>query len=328
MNLRLALYRLAAEHRLDAQACDTLAQCAGLDRQPADVARRVAQGMAVLAAALIGVGLVSWVAANWQGMSRFARFGLLQAVVLALCAGAAWRPGARGPLALLAFLAVGALFASFGQTYQTGADPWQLFATWALLCLPLALAVRSDVLWAPWALVAMTAVSLWLHAHTGHRWQVKPQDLGAHALAWSAALALVLALGPRASRWTGAGPWARRTAVTLAVTLLTGSALGALFHAPVAPHYALGLFLLAAASAALSRPRSFEVYGLGAAALGVNTLMVAGLARWLLGDPDPGEPIGRLLLIGLAAAGLLAATVQWVLRQARCAAQASTKERR
>ena len=41
------------------------------------------------------------------------------------------------PMGLLAMLGMGALFAYFGQTYQTGADPWQLFALWAALSLPL-----------------------------------------------------------------------------------------------------------------------------------------------------------------------------------------------
>ena len=31
-------------------------------------------------------------------------------------------------MALLAMLNIGGLFAFFGQTFQTGADPWQLFA--------------------------------------------------------------------------------------------------------------------------------------------------------------------------------------------------------
>ena len=34
-----------------------------------------------------------------------------------------------------------------GLTYQTGADPWQLFATWALMLLPLAALGRSPLLW-------------------------------------------------------------------------------------------------------------------------------------------------------------------------------------
>jgi hypothetical protein len=316
MDLRLALHELAALHRLDADATRRLHELAGLDGEPPALAGLLPRGMAVLAAGLGGLGLIFWIAANWETLGRFGRFALLQGVFLAACAGTLWRPAAREPLLLLALLAIGGLFAYFGQTYQTGADPWQLFALWALLALPLAVAARSDVLWAPWALVAMSAVSLWVHAHAGHRWRVEPHDLQAHAIGWAAALALVAALSPPWSRFTGTGLWALRTALTLAVMMVTATALGGLFHSPVAPHYLLGLALLALAAAALARPRTFDVYGLSAVALGLNTLLVAGLARMLfrLGG---GDPIGPLLLLGVTAAGLLAGTVAAVLKAAR-----------
>ena len=91
-------------------------------------------------------------------MKRRPSYALLAAAAVAVLAAAA-RPALRVPGALAALLATGALFAYFGQTYQTGADPWQLFALWALLTLPLALAARSDALWLPWCLVAMAAPS-------------------------------------------------------------------------------------------------------------------------------------------------------------------------
>jgi uncharacterized membrane protein len=318
MNLRLALYELAWRHRLAGADLPALEAHAGLGREPEAVPHWAPRAVAGLAAALIGLGLAFWVAANWQALGRFGRFALLEAVVLAMCVGAFARPAARGPLGLLALLAIGGLFAYFGQTYQTGADPWQLFALWSLLALPLALAARSDLLWAPWALVATTAVALWVHAHTAHRWRVEPQDLQVHLMGWALALGLVLALGPVLRRWTGAGPWARRTAVTLMVVTVTATSLGALFfYREVAPQYALGLLLLVLAAVLLSLPRSFEVYGVSAVALGIDTLLVCGLARWLFDGHRGGDPIGPLFAIGLAAAGLLAGTVNLVLRLAR-----------
>ena len=316
MDLRLALHDLAAQHRLDADATRRLHELAGLEREPAALARLLPRGVAVLAAVLGGLGLIFWVAANWDVLGRFGRFALLQGVFVAGCAAAAWRPVARAPLLLLALLATGGLFAYFGQTYQTGADPWQLFALWAVLALPLAWAARSDVLWAPWALVAMTAVSLWVHAHTGHRWRVEPQDLAAHAIGWGAALVVVAAVSPAAGRLTGAGPWALRTAVTLAV--VAGTALGGLFEDKGMPLYGPGVLLLGLATAAFSRPRTFDVFCLSAVVLGLNTLLVAGLARLLFLAHNGGAPVLPLLLTGLAAAGLLAFSVSGVLKLARC----------
>lgn len=317
MDLRLALYELAAEHRLDREGLQRLWRLAALDEQPPGAARWLPRGVAVLAAALGGLGIVLWIAANWDTLGRFGRFALLQVFVLVMCLGALWRPTARAPLGLLALLGTGALFAYFGQTYQTGADPWQLFALWAVLTLPLCLAVRSDVLWAPWALIVMTAVSLWVHAHTGHRWRVQPDDLQAHLMGWLAAAALAGALSPLLQRYTGAGPWALRTAATLAVVMVTSTALGGLFHRDIAPHYWLGLVLFALVAAVLALPRCFEVYVLSAVALGWNTLVVVGLVRWLFDRPQHSEPIGSLFLIGLVAAGLLATTVSGVMRLSR-----------
>jgi uncharacterized membrane protein len=317
MDLRLALYELAAEHRLDRERTRQLFGLAALNDEAPGAARWLPRGVAVLGAALGGLGVVLWIAANWDTLGRFGRFALLQGFVLVMCLGALWRPAARAPLGLLALLGIGALFAYFGQTYQTGSDPWQLFALWAVLSLPLCLAVRSDVTWAPWALVVMTAISLWVHAHTGHRWRVEPDDLGAHLAAWLAAAALTGALSPALRRYSGAGPWALRGAATLAIVMVTLTAIGGLFHRDVAPHYWLGLVLLAAAAAALALPRWFEIYVLSAVALGWNTLAVAGLARWLFDRPHHGDPIGSLLFLGVIAAGLLAGTVSGVMRLSR-----------
>jgi uncharacterized membrane protein len=316
MDLRLALHELAAEHALDRRAADRLEQLAGLNAEPPTLQRALAIGTAVLAAALGGFGLILWIAANWDTLGRFGRFAVLQGAVVAMCIGALWRPALRVPLALVALLATGALFAYFGQTYQTGADPWQLFALWAALTLPLCLGLRSDVLWSPWALVALTAAALWIQAHTGHRWRVEPQDFDVHLIGWIAALALTMAMSPLGRRLTGTGVWSLRTAATLAVVMITATALGGLLSRSIATHYTLGLLLLAVAAMAFTARRSFDVFCLSAVALGLNTLLVAGLARLLFYN-NVRDPIGPLLLLGLVAAGLLAASVSAVLKLAR-----------
>ena len=316
MDLRRALYELAARYRLDPATSRQLHALAGLNDEPAALARWLPRGVAVLAAALGGLGVVFWVAAHWATMGRMGRFALLQGVVLVMCAGAAWRPAARAPLGLVALLALGALLACFGQTYQTGADPWQLFALWAALALPLAVATRSDVLWAPWVLVAMAAIALWMQTHTGHRWRVEPQDLGVHLAAWTMGAAVTTALAPPMRRHTGAHIWSLRTAITLWVIVVTSSALGGLFHQHVAPHYVAGLAVFALAAVALARPGGMEIYGLSAVALGLNVLLVAGLAR-LLFEGRTLDSVGALTLLGFIAAGLLAATVSGILKLSR-----------
>ena len=316
MDLRLGLYDVAARHQLDAAATSRLEDSAGVGAPPPRLARRTALGLAVLAAALVGLGLVFWVAAHWDTLGRMERFALLQVVLLVMAVGAWARPAARLALSLLVLLTTGGLLAFFGQTYQTGADAWQLFALWAALMIPLCWGQRSDVLWAPWALVAMTAVSLWVQTHTGHSWRALPDDVAAHVAGWALGLAVVALLNPKMQRSTGAGVWALRTALVLMVVMVSASALGGLFQREVAGQYGLGLLVLAALSATLARRSSFDIFGLSAAALGLNTLLFAGLARALF-DGGGNDPVGRMLLLGLTAAALLAGTVSLILRLSR-----------
>ena len=321
MNQRPALYALAARHGLDAASSRRLFELAGLEAEPPGLALWLPRGLALLAAALAGLGLVLWVAANWDALGRVAQFGLLQGLVAAACLGAVALPSARPALGLLALLGIGGLLAYFGQTYQTGADAWQLFALWGLLALPLALAVRSDALWTPWAIVALTAITLWAQTHASRSWlwsgAAGPDDLLVHASAWGSAALVVAALSPALRRYTGAGVWAQRTAATLAVALVTLSALGGLFSSALAAHYWLGLLVLGGAALVLALPLAFEVGTLSAVALGLDTLLVAGLAHRLLRGTLFNEPIGPLFVLGLVAAALVAASVSVILWLAR-----------
>lgn len=312
-----AVCDLAARYRLNPRAARELQRLAGLNAEPGSLAGWLPRGVGVLAAGLAGLGLVLWVAANWDVLGRPGQFAVLQGAVLTLCLGALALPSARSALALLALLAIGGLLAFFGQTYQTGADPWQLFALWAGLCLPLCLAARSDVLWAPWALVAMTAITLWTQAQGVSPWRIGPDDLGVHALAWLLAAVLTLGLSPALRPLTGAGILSLRTAVTLAVTVVTLGALAGLFTAGLAPRYWLGVLVLGAAAAVLATPRGFDIGALSAVVLGIDTLLVAGLGHLLLHDAHGGDPILQLFALGIAAAGLLAGSVSAVLRVAK-----------
>lgn len=317
MDLRLALYELAAEHKLDARATDRLEQLAGLHDEPSRLAYRLARAVAASAAALAGLGLIFWIAAQWGTMGRLGQFALLQGFLLTTCLGALLRPAGRVPLGLLSLLIIGGLFAYFGQTYQTGADAWQLFALWAVLALPLCLGVRSDVLWAPWSLVVMTAVSLWMRTHTGHGWRFERDDLMVHLVGWSIALAATGLLSMRFQSFTGADTWAHRTAITLTAVIITSTALGGLFSNQGGMQYGLGLLALVAAAMVLALSQSFDVYGLSAVALGINTLLVAGFARLIFTHHSGGDGVGSLLMIGLLAAGLLAFSVSALLRLTR-----------
>ena len=87
----------------------------------------------------LAFAVLFFIAYNWAEMGRWLRFGMVQAA-MALAVGVAIWPKASPMVQRVALtsatLLVGVLLALFGQVYQTGADPWQLFFIWAVLTLP------------------------------------------------------------------------------------------------------------------------------------------------------------------------------------------------
>ena len=145
---------------------------------------------------------------------------------------------------------------------------------------------------------------------------MESRDLGVHAVALGAALAVTAVMAPALRRFTGAGLWALRGAGALALAMITSTAISGLFHSTVAPQYPLGLVLLAGAAALAGLRRHFDIFLLSGAALGLNVLLVCGLVYLLL-EKLGADFTGMLLLVGLGAACLLAATVSLVLRMSR-----------
>lgn len=103
----------------------------------------------MLGAGLVLAGIICFVAYNWTRIGRFGKFALIDVGIVAATL-IAWRrlPRLSGQIALLAAaVLVGALLAVYGQTYQTGADPYGLFLTWSWLIIPWVLVSRFSALW-------------------------------------------------------------------------------------------------------------------------------------------------------------------------------------
>jgi uncharacterized membrane protein len=119
-----------------------------------------------LGAVMLAAAVIFFFAYNWSDMGRLAKIGLLEALIAATLV-VLWRldfEGAAGKATLFtAALLVGGLLALIGQTYQTGADPWELFAVWSAAILPWVLAGRMPALWLLWlALLNLAAVLYFL----------------------------------------------------------------------------------------------------------------------------------------------------------------------
>ena len=167
-------------------------------------------------ALLLSAAAVFFLAYNWEAMHRFARLALVVGVLAACCAGALCaRPLGTGWRAALfgACVATGAVLALVGQTYQTGADVWELFAAWAALMLPFAWLSRSTASWVLWLGVANLAL---MRALSQSAWWGFFDTLSnARALLVIAALNLIVLLVFEAfGRWLIARPtrWLHRLA--------------------------------------------------------------------------------------------------------------------
>ncbi|MDR2604574.1 MAG: DUF4401 domain-containing protein [Desulfovibrio sp.] len=136
---------------------------------------------------LFVAGIVFFIAADWNDMHRFARFGLTSGAISAFGL-AALRLGPDSPsgkVCLLACgLAVGPHLAVFGQTYQTGAELWELFRIWCVILFLLALVGRQSALW----LSVFVTGSLWSMLYYGEfeRYLLLPEPAAASLAALAA----------------------------------------------------------------------------------------------------------------------------------------------
>lgn len=109
----------------------------------------------------LGLALIFWVAANWDNFSLTHKFILAESVLGVSLLLGCLQTRARQGLLLLSVLALGGLLALYAQEYSTNSGPWRLFAIWALMALPIALATKHQAVWLFWWLIVLIAASLW-----------------------------------------------------------------------------------------------------------------------------------------------------------------------
>jgi uncharacterized membrane protein len=122
-----------------------------------------------------------FIAFNWDDIGRFAKFGMVEGfIVLAIVAFCTvGYHSAAGKVSLLfATICLGVLLALYGQTYQTGADPWQLFFSWAMLMLPWAIIGRFSAIWIVWIALLNTSLILYYQTFGGILWLMSGSETG------------------------------------------------------------------------------------------------------------------------------------------------------
>lgn len=271
-------------------------------------------------------GVVFFIAFNWDALGRFGQFAGAQLLILAAVA-LYWRLGTVKVTAqvalLVAALLLGALLALYGQTYQTGADPWQLFATWALLMLPWAAVGRFAPLWLLWLLLLNLSAALYYDARFGLLGVAfaSRDDLvwilfALNSLAWVAWEA-----GARRFAWLSPvglpGRWPVRLIATAAGWSITSLVLRSIFDTDMPSAvlvWAVYLAWLAVLYLVYCRrfPRARgDLFMLAGACLSLIVCLTSLFAHWLL---QGSEPAGVLLLLAVLVIGQAAIAAAWLRR--------------
>ncbi len=264
---------------------------------------------------LIAAGIIFFFAYNWQSLHRFGKFALAEAL-LAAAVIAAWHFGIERPAGKAALLAAalltGALLALLGQTYQTGADAFELFAAWAVLILPWVLAARFAPLWLMWIGLLNLSVSAYFQARA---WGLLGLLFGTAGMLWCLFGVNVVALAAWELGLLRGVPWLSRWGSRILAALAGGFAttIGIL---SVVDSHQIGAWAFLAylawilAMYANYRLREIDVFMLAGGVLSAVVVMAAFLSKHLLFDGH--GDAGGFLLVGLVTIGLSGAGAWWI----------------
>jgi len=262
---------------------------------------------------LVAAGVIFFFAYNWQDMGRFLKFGLVEILLLASVATALIAGPDRtvGKAALfMASVMTGGLLALIGQTYQTGADPYQLFAWWAALILPWVVASRLPALWLLLITLLNMALALYFErfADAGTFVSSGPPILWSLFGLNTAALAL-WELGAE-TRFEWLRPrWAPRLLALAAGVFATYLGLWAVFESrTIGPFAFIAYVLFLGAAYFYYRHRRRDLFVLAGGVLSVIVLVTAFLTNTIVRTAEA----GGFLFIGVVVLGLSAAGAWWL----------------
>jgi uncharacterized membrane protein len=267
---------------------------------------------------LLASGLIFFIAYNWQAIGRMGKFALVEGVLLGCLVGC-WRFGvdSRPGKAMLAAAALvtGGLLALIGQTYQTGADTWELFAAWAALVLPLALVARMAPLWLLLVGLLDLAVVLWMQAFPGViSWLFRGVSMFWTLFALNAVALALWEFARTRLAWLRER-WPPRLLALAAGALATGAAIAAIID----PRTQRALHLLAYAAwlgvlYAVYRHRIRDLFMLAGGALSVIVVVAVALAKLLI--VEAGADGAAFFLVAIAVIAMSAAAAAWLRRLA------------
>lgn len=249
-------------------------------------------------------GIAYFFAFNWSALTLEQRLVLVHVPLLVALLLGAWR-GFGSLVGQVCLLSASVLFGLgqvvISQAYQTGADPWTLFAVYCVVTLPWALAARFAGSWLLWLVSAGIAI--------GTAWMQLVGDYPGWMLvalstvpigAWLACHA------PALQRLGFSGAWLPRVASVAAVVLLLVPTVVNVFEYQAAGMCAtLALMALGAGAWARSVLGKVDLFDLSALALAFVVWSAAVLGRVLIAEGDGGAFaamfIGGVVVVEVAA---------------------------
>jgi uncharacterized membrane protein len=288
-------------------------------------------GLALLGGALVGAAIIYAVAFNWQAMGREVRLGLPIVFTAGLALGGRALGFERlgGLVCLsLACLTTGAALLVHGQTYQTGADPWQLFAAWAAFITPWVVLARFAPLVVAWILLVNLAFGLFWETQNFLGLRVREVVGSVLIGAANAGFLVVWERQGEAHLRAGAGRFGPRTLVLLVALPLTGAACWSVLETRAfGLSTALSAVALAAAVAGAQvyyRQRRPDLFPLTVAVFSVVSVLIAAGSRFIFKFMDLGE--GGVLLVSGYVLALVAMAASWLRARHRELVGAGTSD--
>ena len=317
---RQILLEWAEQSRIDRSKLMDALRFSDATPSGADWLRFLDKFLLALGALLAVSGVIFFFAYNWDDLGRFSRFAIVQGLIV-ITLGGVWTLGLEkisGKVALFAAgVLVGVLLALVGQTYQTGADTYELFAVWCALILPWTFLSRFDFMWLFCLLLLNMAIVLYYETFGGFF----SFALGVEQMLWLLfvinTLALVL------WEWlVHSGRVARRSVrwMTRLLATISGGLVTALAIFAVLGNHIIGVlpgliawvvWMLIAFS--WYRKVALDVYVLAIGVLSIVAVINTGLSRVMFDTFDIAGVIG-FMLISLSVVSISAYGAVWLKR--------------
>jgi len=315
--------RFVAASELPPEVAEALVAAAEAPPGASDWRSFLSWFLAFAGVALALSGVIFFFAYNWAALGKFSKLGLLEFAIVAAALGA-WRLGDRlwgGVLLLIAVVLVGPLLAVYGQTYQTGADPYELFLGWIGLTLPWVVLARSPALWMfSLVLVDVAFVLFWQQVLAArHDIERNVPAMLALTVLNTSPWALWELLHRRGIAWLSTR-WAPRfMGVVTNATFVWCLVLMIVDEARQAPGYDVSIVFLSlgivAASVHVYRNVIPDLFMLALSSASVMTVVTVGVGRILFSGMD--AEIGGVFVLGLLVVAQVAGAATWLRSESR-----------